>query len=280
MAFYRHVSSHFDHSRMFPTTMDMVISFIVSQVNSGLSGKTIISQLSAVAFIHKLSGFPDPTTHFLIKKLLVGATRLNSSSDTRLPILKPILHKLIQSIPCVMETHYIASMLKAMYLLAFHAFLRPSEFTTNYPPTTHVLKIDNLKLIYSSSKQPKTLSITFHSYKHSPQSSPFTICLKRSLNTDYCPVSAMASYLSIRPNLPGPVFIFPDSQPVTRSYFKSCLDKSLAWSSLSTAHYKPHSFRIGAATQAALSYIPDQRIKLLGRWHSDAYKKYIRVPML
>ncbi len=207
--------------------------FIVAQVNLGLSGKTITSQLSAVAFIHKLSGFPDPTWHFVIKNLLVGAAKINSTTDTRLPILKPLLNKLVCSAPYVSDSSYKTCMLKAMYLLAFHAFLRPSEFTSHNRSNPHVLSTSNLKLVYNRSKYPQS-----------------------------------------------PLFVFPDSQPVTRAYFKTQLDKRLSWASLSTLQYKPHSFRIGAATQSALSAVPDHKIKLMGRWHSDAYKKYIRVPML
>jgi hypothetical protein len=44
--------------------------------------------------------------------------------------------------------------------------------------------------------------------------------------------------------------------------------------------YKAHSFRIGAATHAASRGYSDQDIQIMGRWHSDAFKKYIRIPVL
>ena len=44
--------------------------------------------------------------------------------------------------------------------------------------------------------------------------------------------------------------------------------------------YKGHSFRIGAASPAAECGYSETQIRLLGRWKSDAFKKYIRLPSL
>ena len=43
-------------------------------------------------------------------------------------------------------------------------------------------------------------------------------------------------------------------------------------------NYAGHSFRIGAATSAALARIKDRTIQLLGRWQSGAFLRYIRTP--
>ena len=41
--------------------------------------------------------------------------------------------------------------------------------------------------------------------------------------------------------------------------------------------YNTHSFRIGAAASAKQAGVSDSHLKALGRWKSDAYKKYIRL---
>ena len=38
-----------------------------------------------------------------------------------------------------------------------------------------------------------------------------------------------------------------------------------------------HSFRIGGASAAASAGIPDSQTQILGRWSSDAYRRYLRL---
>ena len=42
--------------------------------------------------------------------------------------------------------------------------------------------------------------------------------------------------------------------------------------------YTLHSFRVGAATAAASLGFPEYLIQGMGRWSSDAYKCYIKLP--
>ena len=93
-----------------------------------------------------------------------------------------------------------------------------------------------------------------------------------------CPVKAVLAYLALRGGQAGPLFITQEGKGLTHLAFSSALDSLLSKLKLDHKHYNTHSFRIGAATSATQARIPDSQIKMLGRWQSDAYKRYIKTP--
>ena len=72
-------------------------------------------------------------------------------------------------------------------------------------------------------------------------------------------------------------FSFLSVHPVTHSFVTQQLKLALAFCDLNPAQYKGHSFRIGAATEGAKLGYSEKYIQQLGRWHSNAIKRYIRI---
>ena len=95
---------------------------------------------------------------------------------------------------------------------------------------------------------------------------------------DLCPVAALMAYLAVRGMKQGPLFQTKDGQPVSREFVVDNVRQALRALGLESTHYAGHSFRIGAATTAAERGIPDSTIKVLGRWKSEAFQTYIRLP--
>ncbi len=58
--------------QVFPANHGLVVLFAAQLSLSGLSPASVTSILSSVAYIHKLYSLPDPTSHFLVVKFLVG----------------------------------------------------------------------------------------------------------------------------------------------------------------------------------------------------------------
>lgn len=85
------------------------------------------------------------------------------------------------------------------------------------------------------------------------------------------------AYLTMRGNKDGPLFLFQDGRPLSRTTLTERLRKILSEAGI-PGTFSSHSFRIGAATVAARNGVPDHLVQALGRWTSNAYLLYIRTP--
>lgn len=95
---------------------------------------------------------------------------------------------------------------------------------------------------------------------------------------DICPVLALSQYLSSRRSIQGPFFMDAAGGILTKPVFVRRIQEVLQSLGIPAQQYAGHSFRIGAATTAAVVRIEDSMIQTLGRWHSAAFLKYIRTP--
>ena len=267
-------------SKSLPSSVNDILMFISHCFDKQMASATVNTYCSALGYYNKLNNFNDPTQNFIVKKCLQGYKNLRPSLDARLPITPKILKDIIASLKYTCSSNFLQTMLKAMYLIAFHAFLRVGEFTcSNAKKTGHTLCVEDILFSYRLG-DISGLEITFKSYKHSKgkQQTVFISCCKHDSNE--CPVHALHDYLILRMPSKGPLFTFMDDTPISRSFFTQQLKLSLAWAGCSTKSYKGHSFRIGAATSALMAGLAESKIQTMDRWSSNAYKKYIRIPML
>ena len=103
------------------------------------------------------------------------------------------------------------------------------------------------------------------------------IILGRTSNP-LCPVAAILGFIAIRGSHPGPFLLDSQGGVVTKAWFVAQIRDILNGIGLPQHQYAGHSFRIGAATSAALAGVEDSTIQTLGRWHSAAFLQYIRMP--
>ena len=87
---------------------------------------------------------------------------------------------------------------------------------------------------------------------------------------DLCPVAAVLSYVAARGDREGPFFLKSTSRPLLKQECITEVRKVLVALGLPDHQYAGHSFRIGAATSAALAGVEDSTIQILGRWQSSA----------
>ena len=212
--------------------------------------------------------------------MIQGFKNAKPACDNRLPITPTILTKLVQALPFNTDSHFTKSMLHAILVLAFCAFLRVGESTKTQNKTSHYLLYGNV-VSGNDANNLRFIDITLPHFKHSKSS--FTIHLQQNRsNPLLCPYQTLLDYISIRNHSSpdSPLFSFMDDSPVLRHYFTTRLCEALRFCGLDLERYQAHSFRIGAATTAAAAGYTEVQIKNMGRWNSDAFKKYTRIPSI
>lgn len=91
-----------------------------------------------------------------------------------------------------------------------------------------------------------------------------------------CPVRSLREFLLVRPVGPRPLLVHQDGSFLSRYQFVAVFRKCLMALGLCASKYSSHSFRIGAATEAARWGLGPSTIQRIGRWESNRYRSYVR----
>ena len=118
---------------LLPLSIPVVANFVTFLHSSKYSPASGASHISAISYVHKLLMLEDRTHSFLIRKILKGCKNLGGAKDTRLPITKNMLARLLGSLTHTVNKPPFKLLLKSIFLLAFHTFMRMGELvcTTN-----------------------------------------------------------------------------------------------------------------------------------------------------
>lgn len=251
-----------------PLDVPQLSLFLTYLWSKQLAPSTIRSYMSVVSYFHKINGLHDHSTDFRIQKALLGISKLGVSPKQRLPVSLTLLSALINETPKTFGNTYMSHLYQAMFSLAFYALCRISEITFD-SATSHTLQIQDVVHIPGG----RGYRITFRTFKHSVKAQ--SVMLSPQTPQQYCPVYLLTAYLMKRGSAPGQLFLNADATKVSRAEFNTALRRCLLSLGISNSEIKSHSFRIGGATLAAQRGVSALTIKLLGRWRSDAYMKYI-----
>lgn len=197
---------------------------------------------------HDLEWSPSPATALLIRGIAKSAEP--AASRARAPFLPSDLQTLLTSldISTPANLHLITAAAVALYLA-----LRPAELAS-------------LRRSCLSLNPDASYSATFSRVK-----SRLTPRIESRRIASPTLVRLLHAYLSLPAPAPDDhLFDLPDSAAVNRlaHHISSLLDSSAA--------FRGHSFRIGAATALCLLGYPAEEIKSWGDWRSDSYLRYIR----
>lgn len=234
--------------------------------------KTIKVYLCGVQLASRLRGHAAvisdmPRLYYLLRGIRRSQGRTHMR-PRRIPVTIPQLRSILRFTAGNFRI-FDRDMLTAALLLAFFGMLRISEYTVpasgQFDPFQH-LGPNDIRINWFR----QSASIYLRQSKSDPFREGVTVRVAATGN-DLCPLRALTIYLLRRRNRPGPLFVFHDNTFLRRSHVAALLQQQMA----PCAHFNTHSLRQGGATALAAAGTPQYVIQILGRWRSDAFKRYL-----
>ena len=198
-----------------------------------------------------------------------------SKSPIRLPVTLSVLEKIRQQL--VASQHPHRQLMWAISALAFFGFFRLGELLPDRLAFDDTSDLAWGDVAIDSHVAPTMVQVHLKKSKCDQFGSGSDVVISRT-GSELCPVQATLEYVHKRGNARGPFFTRSGKETVTKSWFVSQLRSILAAAGLPQDQFAGHSFRMEAATTAALMGVEDSTIQTLGRWHSAAFLQYIRMP--
>lgn len=96
------------------------------------------------------------------------------------------------------------------------------------------------------------------------------------LGSQLCPVGAVREFLSFCPVGQGHFLLHLGGEVLSRFQFGAVFAKCIRGLGLTEKDFSSHSFRIGAATEAARNGLGEETVKRIGSWESKRFQSYVR----
>ncbi|XP_073413114.1 uncharacterized protein [Dendrobates tinctorius] len=252
---------------------DVVVELLNLLKSRGASGTLAQRNLTGVAFFFQLMGWADVTKYFFIKQAVKGWRRLQPSQECRRPISLSLLHDIITKSETVCKSQYESALISTAFAIAFFGALRISELVP-HSKTALIGGLINEDLVICSD----ALRIRVRKSKCDPTGRGSWVLVK-ALEGPICPVKIVRHYAVIRHE--SRFFLsHTDGSPLTKYQFHTIFKKCLQAVGVDPKEYGTHSFRIGAATEAARAGAAEAEVQRLGRWKSACFARYIRPDLL
>jgi hypothetical protein len=270
----------------FPISPDTLCLWMADQAET-LKFSTIRHYLHGIATTHIEMGYKSPLSESpLIWRMHKAIKRLQgiNSTQQRLPITVELLSQIDQHFDSGNESHRC---IKAAMWLGTCGLLRSGEFAIK-DANSNQLRVKNLTFVKSDKVNIRSYDLTSlcsasYMIVHLDQSKtdPFRHGTDIIVSNPHA-INAMASYLSQREHLDPeqPLFMQNDSKPLTVATLVHAMRIMLTKAQIPNVDkYKGHSFRKGGATSLHVAGFSDSVIKMMGRWNSFAFARYVDTPL-
>ena len=248
----------------------LVLCYVARLLEEGVSASAVNKTLAGLAFWFKLQGQPDFTKDFWVRQAMKGYRKAVVRRDTRRPVTFGVLGGIVEQLPRVCSSLYEVALFKAAFLLAFFGAFRVGELVSPSKKVQGgngsqevVCGEGDLRLFWRRSKTDQT-------------GKGRSVRVFAVGGSELCPVGAVREFLALRPQTVGSFLIHSDGSPVSRFQFVAVFRKCLGALGLIGKEFSSHSFRIGAATEAARAGMDGEAVKRIGRWESRRFQLYVR----
>ena len=263
-----------------PASEDLLLWFAAYLADAiGLRHGTVKNYMYAVRSLHIDLGYRDPLSSTIRLSKALRAIELSQGGTIRRKLA--ITYQILQRFRALHDPHHLKqSVLWAACTLAHFALLRCGEFTLrhrcSFDPTRNLCVQDITP--YFAKGTLSYITVFLRSSKTDPFRHGVSIVVGCS-GTDICGACAAWGLLQFHHKIgtpPNAPFFQLAGRALHRKEFISHVRECLLSIGIPPAEYAGHSFRIGGATTAAAAGFSDWEIKLLGRWKSETYQRYIR----
>lgn len=243
----------------FPLTEEKVRGFLCFYRERNPNTTFCYLKQFVVAFANHLRSINQPdftkTQSFLtFMKGLRHQMKSDSPPNAKLYVTREIMDKIINS-------HETTEEMNAFVSISYYGFLRISETL-------------NIRLKDVSFDEEGRIMLLIPYSKNDQNGKTATVFINKT-TTSYSPFKWFISFIDSKKSEPPNSKIFDKSATTYRKRLKKIFESI----GIDTGKYSSHSFRKGAAHEAALAGINDTNIKAMGRWASSCYTIYTATTM-
>ncbi|XP_040290783.1 uncharacterized protein LOC121003196 isoform X1 [Bufo bufo] len=248
-----------------------LLLFIGHVKDQGWSVAKINGCMAGLAFGFKLRNSPDITKSFLVRQILKGYRRFQRVKDSRLPVSFSLLLQLGEQVAGVCRSAWEVSLFRLAFALAFFGAFRLGELVCASVQREGGLRSEDVTLY------DDRVLIYLRFSKTDQEGRGHLVSLFEVPGCLLCPVRCLRDFQGRAGVAAGPILRHEDGSFLSRFQFIAVFKKCLRNLGMDSGKFTGHSFRIGAATEAARLGVRDEVIKRIGRWESERFRLYVRL---
>ncbi|XP_040216858.1 integrase/recombinase xerD homolog [Rana temporaria] len=257
-----------------PEVRTLVWYFLSRNIEAGVSQSVLDKKLAGLAFLFKWQGLPDFTKDFWVRQALKGYRKQGRRLDTRRPVSFDILKGLMDMMGTVGSSGFEVTLFRAAFALAFFGAFRIGELVSPSKMVQGGMGASDVGWA------PEGVTLWLRRSKTDQSGKGRAVQVFPIEGSELCPVGLVRKYLDIRPEVGGTFLVHENGAPLSRYQFVAVFRKCLGELGLVAKEFSAHSFRIGAATEAARNGLGEDAIKRIGRWESKRFCSYVRLQLV